>query len=103
MTQITDEQKQRIEAAATSVTPKLERFMEDLSPDERTVLMVVLRQAGAEAQAATGDVAGYRDMLQIAVDSARNHPMFDILARYGFPSVNWEQGFSGTTVNVPKT
>jgi hypothetical protein len=103
MTQITDEQKQQIEAAATSVAPKLERFLGGLSPEERTVLSLALQQAGAEAQASAGDVAGYRDMLQIAVDSARNHVMFDILAKYGFPAVNWEKGFSGTTVNVPKT
>ncbi|MGH2586839.1 MAG: hypothetical protein ACRDJE_18130 [Dehalococcoidia bacterium] len=59
MTQITDEQKQQLETAATSVAAKLERFQESLSSEERFILAAALQTPGMETGAATGDVAGH--------------------------------------------
>jgi len=76
----TDEQ--RMEAAAQSVTAKLERLQEGLSPEERFTLGVAFWEARAEAHTATGEVVGYDYAIDRAakayVDSL---PIWDSLRR----------------------
>ena len=59
MTQTTDEQEQRLEAAARSVGAKLQAFHDRLSPDERLVLGAALRPSGAGADEPADDTAGH--------------------------------------------
>jgi hypothetical protein len=61
MTTMTSEQMQQLEAAATTLTPKLEGFAESLSAEERLTLAAALRSAGVEPPTATSEVAGYRN------------------------------------------
>ena len=59
MTQITDDQKQRLEDAARSVGAKLQAFHDGLSPDERLVLGAALQPISAGANEPADDTAGH--------------------------------------------
>jgi hypothetical protein len=58
MTQIKEEQRGQVEAAAERVADKLKAFQDSLAADEQTVLAVALRQM-AGADDGTEDTAGY--------------------------------------------
>ncbi|MGH2584074.1 MAG: hypothetical protein ACRDJE_04100 [Dehalococcoidia bacterium] len=59
MTQITDQQQQRLEDAARSVGAKLQAFHDGLSPDERLVLGAALQPFSAGADEPADDTAGH--------------------------------------------
>jgi hypothetical protein len=103
MTQITTDQ-QRMEAAVTSVTTKLESFYEPLSPDERFMLGAALWKAGA-ARGAADDVAGYRTMLDIAVASVERLPIWgglqQMVADLTRP-IDFSKGFDGSPPYSPR-
>jgi hypothetical protein len=80
MTQTTNDQ-QRMEAAVTGVTAKWERFSDGLTPDERTVLSLALREVQAGSNPPAEDVAGH----DYAIDLARRYvnamPIWDTLQK----------------------
>jgi len=102
MTQHTDE-RQHLAQATASVTAKLGRFSEGLTPDERAVLGAALWRAGAGTQA-TEDVAGYRTALDIALSSVERLPIWgglqDLVNALTQP-IDWGGAFNGSSVYIP--